>query len=321
MVTRMYLKTIPSLEMVLRMRWEMDALVSMRMVDTFVIVELLEQRGGVPAVVQHPHGQSLLGDEEVTHQFLQSQQALGLEMRTRRWAGWRVVEKLGDLGDGQSLLLGYRLPDTKRRYWRWDISLGPTLMWGISSSQIWLTVETEVGLEEGPRTSRPPWAGSDTWCPWPSTGCPAAAQRCLLPQGPWLGLRWSHWSAPGPGSGSGPDIHCGPTQSGRPGWQPCAMMRAPGRWGWPRQQSAAAAELSRNLPPLLQGTQLLWPPLTTDPGGMEGWDSSRPEDQQGGDALELGGGAGARGEGSPQGPLPCLWRWSPDNPKQGAPRE
>ena len=27
---------------------------------------------------------------------------------------------------------------------------------------------------------------------------------------------------------------------------------------------------------------------------MEGWDSSRPEDQQGGDALELGGGAGAR---------------------------
>ena len=84
MVTRMYLKTIPSLEMVLRIRWEMDALVSMRMVDTFVIVELLEQRGGVPAVVQHPHGQSLLGDEEVTHQFLQSQQALGLEMRTRR---------------------------------------------------------------------------------------------------------------------------------------------------------------------------------------------------------------------------------------------
>ena len=60
-------------------------------------------------------------------------------------------------------------------------------MWGISSSQIWLTVETEVGLEEGPRTSRPPWAGSDTWCPWPSTGCPAAAQRCLLPQGHFWG--------------------------------------------------------------------------------------------------------------------------------------
>jgi len=54
---------------------------------------------------------------------------------------------------------------------------------------------------------------------------------------------------------------------------------------------------------------------------MEGWDSSRPEDQEGGDALELGGGAGARGEGSPQGPLPCLRWWSPANPKQGAPRE
>ena len=77
-------EVIPSLEMVLRMRWEMDALVSMRMVDTFVIVELLEQRGGVPAVVQHPHGQSLLGDEEATHQFLQSQQAFGPEMSTRR---------------------------------------------------------------------------------------------------------------------------------------------------------------------------------------------------------------------------------------------
>lgn len=36
------------LEAVLRMRWEMDALVSMRMVGTFVIVELLEQWGGGP---------------------------------------------------------------------------------------------------------------------------------------------------------------------------------------------------------------------------------------------------------------------------------
>ena len=48
----------------------MVALVSMRMMDTLVIVELLEQQGGVPAVVQHPHRQSLLGDEEATHRFL-----------------------------------------------------------------------------------------------------------------------------------------------------------------------------------------------------------------------------------------------------------
>ena len=37
--------------------------------------------------------------------------------------------------------------------------------------------------------------------------------------------------------------------------------------------------------------------------------------------MELGGGAGARGEGSPQRPLSCLQQWSPDNPKQGPPRE
>ena len=86
-------------------------------------------------------------------------------------------------------------------------------------------------------------------------------------------------------------------------------------------KATASSSSSGNLPPLLLGTQLLWPPLTKDPGGIVGWASSRPEDQQGGDALELGWGAGARGEGSPQGPLLCLRRLSPANPKQGAPRE
>lgn len=50
----------------------------------------------------------------------------------------------------------------------------------------------------------------------------------------------------------------------------------------------------------------------TDPGGTEGWAPSRPEERQQGDALALGGGvAGAGGEGSPQGPLPRLWRGGP----------
>lgn len=31
--------------------------------------------------------------------------------------------------------------------------------------------------------------GPAHWCPWSRTGCPAAARRCLLPRGPWLGPR------------------------------------------------------------------------------------------------------------------------------------
>lgn len=58
----------------------------------------------------------------------------------------------------------------------------------------------------------------------------------------------------------------------------------------------------------------------TDPGGTEGWAPSRPEERQGGDALTLGGVAGAGGEGSPQGPLPHLRQWPPTNPKWGCSR-
>lgn len=36
----------------------------------FVVSDLLEQRRGVPAVIQHPHGQRLLGNEEASHQLL-----------------------------------------------------------------------------------------------------------------------------------------------------------------------------------------------------------------------------------------------------------
>lgn len=39
-----------------------------------VVTDLLEQWRGIPAVVQHPHGQRLLGDKEASHQLLQSQQ-------------------------------------------------------------------------------------------------------------------------------------------------------------------------------------------------------------------------------------------------------
>lgn len=38
----------------------------------FVVSDLLQQRGGVQAVVQHAHRQRLPGDEEATHQLLQS---------------------------------------------------------------------------------------------------------------------------------------------------------------------------------------------------------------------------------------------------------
>lgn len=90
-----------------------------------------------------------------------------------------------------SSLLGYRLTDAKRRYCRRGVSSGPTLMWGIwtkkeplllpccplppsslasqgptpalpdarltsFSPQIWLTVEADAGLEEGPRTDTTP---------------------------------------------------------------------------------------------------------------------------------------------------------------------
>lgn len=36
-----------------------------------VIPDLLEERGGVPGVVQHPHRERVLGDEELPEQPLQ----------------------------------------------------------------------------------------------------------------------------------------------------------------------------------------------------------------------------------------------------------
>lgn len=39
----------------------------------FVIADLLQQRGGVQAVIQHPNWQRLSGDKEATDQLLQSQ--------------------------------------------------------------------------------------------------------------------------------------------------------------------------------------------------------------------------------------------------------
>lgn len=41
----------------------------------FVVTDLLQKRGGVHAVVQHPHRQRLPGDDEATDQLLQAQQA------------------------------------------------------------------------------------------------------------------------------------------------------------------------------------------------------------------------------------------------------
>lgn len=39
----------------------------------FVVADLLQQRGGVQTVVQHPHRQRLPGDEEASDQLLQPQ--------------------------------------------------------------------------------------------------------------------------------------------------------------------------------------------------------------------------------------------------------
>ena len=45
----------------------------------FVVAHLLQQGGGVQAVVQHPDRQRVPGDQEAPHQLLQSQQAWGAE--------------------------------------------------------------------------------------------------------------------------------------------------------------------------------------------------------------------------------------------------
>lgn len=41
----------------------------------FIITDLLQEGGGVQAVVQHSHRQRVPGDEEAVDQLLQSQQA------------------------------------------------------------------------------------------------------------------------------------------------------------------------------------------------------------------------------------------------------
>lgn len=49
-----------------------------------VVADLLQQGGGVQVVVQHPDRQRLPGDEEASHQLLQSQQAWGVWLGRRR---------------------------------------------------------------------------------------------------------------------------------------------------------------------------------------------------------------------------------------------
>ena len=50
--------------------------------------------------------------------------------------------------------------------------------------------QAEGGMEAAAQpASPPPPRGPAHWCPWSRTGCPAAAQRCPLPRGPWLGPR------------------------------------------------------------------------------------------------------------------------------------